>query len=195
MSSLTFTETFEFLPLPSIVKSVIIPLFNNFYSPPNTTHDISTMPTSSSLWHLPTTTLRLPTLSRSLTTWTKSSKYILNRKFIDKDRIIIIDTEFYNCFNYFRLTKVLISKSEQRKFLTSLRKILLEIGISQNIIGLIVAEIQSNLLLFLFRENLYSFTWRGNTIFIQDIKTTSFINSSASRMIEYNFVVNQPWKA
>jgi hypothetical protein len=34
MSSLTFTQTFEFLPFPSTVNSVITPSFDNFYLPP-----------------------------------------------------------------------------------------------------------------------------------------------------------------
>jgi hypothetical protein len=34
MSSLAFTKTFEFLPLPSVVESSIIPSLNNFYPPP-----------------------------------------------------------------------------------------------------------------------------------------------------------------
>jgi hypothetical protein len=34
MSSLAFMKMFEFLPFPSIINSVIIPSFDNFYPPP-----------------------------------------------------------------------------------------------------------------------------------------------------------------
>jgi hypothetical protein len=34
MSSLAFMKTFEFLPFPPIINSVITPSFNNFYPPP-----------------------------------------------------------------------------------------------------------------------------------------------------------------
>jgi hypothetical protein len=49
MSSLAFTKTFKFVPLPSIVESIITPSFNNFYSLP--------IPTKHHTWYLHNTDL------------------------------------------------------------------------------------------------------------------------------------------